>query len=60
VLTLDDAANAPARVLLILIGGRTYRVQQVPGTEQAPIQWCLTRLCPLLDDGPYYACRLVD
>ena len=30
------------------------------GTALAPVQWCLTRLDPPLDDGPYYACRLRD
>jgi hypothetical protein len=50
----------PAPVILVPIGGRTYRVQRVAGTVLAPIQWRLTRLHPPLEDGPYYACRLHD
>jgi hypothetical protein len=61
----DRAAPRPecgpsAPVTLIPIGGRTYRVQGVEGTPLAPVQWRLTRLCPPLDDGPYFACRLQD
>ncbi len=44
---------------LILIGGKTYGVERVPGTPLAPLQYRLTRLPPL-DDGPYYACQLRD
>ena len=59
----DHAGRCPGRpsaVVLVPIGGRTYRVQRVEGTEPAPIQWRLTRLHPPLEDGPYYACRLRD
>jgi hypothetical protein len=47
-------------VLLILIGGQTYRALRVAGTPLAPLLWRITRLHPPLDDGPYYACRLHD
>jgi hypothetical protein len=50
----------PSPLILIPIGGRTYRVQRVEGTALAPIQWRLTRLHPPLENGPYYACRLHD
>ena len=60
VLTLGEPANGSSRVLLVLIAGQTYRVQQVAGTELAPIQWRVTRLHPPLEDGPYYVCRLAD
>ena len=50
----------PLPVVLVPIGGRTYRVQRIEGTALAPIQWRLTRLHPPLEDGPYYACRLHD
>jgi len=60
VLTLGEPANGRLRVLLVLIAGQTYRAQQVTGTEQAPIQWRLSRLHPPLDNGPYYVCRLAD
>jgi hypothetical protein len=53
----DDRGTA---VILIPIGGRTYRVQWVGGTALAPVRWRLTRLNPPLEDGPYYACRLHD
>ena len=46
--------------MLIVIGGRTYCLQRVAGTELAPVQWRLTRPHPPLEDGPYYACRLAD
>jgi hypothetical protein len=59
-LALDDSANGPPRVVLILIGGKTYRPQKVAGTELAPVQWKLTRLRPPLENGPYYVCRLAD
>jgi hypothetical protein len=51
---------ATAPVLLLLIGGRTYRALRVAGTPLAPLLWRLSRLNPPLDDGPYYACRLHD
>ena len=60
VLTLGEPMNGTALVQLVLIGGQTYRVQQVTGTEQAPIQWRLTRLRPPLENGPYYVCRLAN
>jgi hypothetical protein len=60
ILTLDSHANGSPCVVLVLIEGKTYRAQQVPGTELAPIQWRLTRLHPPLEDGPYYVCRLAN
>jgi hypothetical protein len=57
---VEPAPGRPAPLVLVPIGGRTYRVQRVEGTSLAPIQWRLTRLHPPLDDGPYYACRLHD
>jgi hypothetical protein len=64
VLTLGEHARGPQagtpRAVLIVIGGRTYCLQRVAGTELAPVQWRLTRPHPPLDDGPYYACRLAD
>jgi hypothetical protein len=55
-LTLRGAGHAA--VLLVPIGGRSYRAERVEGTVLAPVQWRLTRLHPPLEDGPYYACRL--
>lgn len=46
-------------ITLITIAGRTYRVEQLAGTELAPSLWRLTRL-PLSEDGPYYVARLKD
>jgi hypothetical protein len=60
VLTLGDPEGSPARIELILIGGKTYRIEAVAGTNLAPVQWRLTRLNPPLDAGPYYICRLAD
>ena len=59
-LTVGEPANELERIVLILIGGQTYRPQRVAGTELAPIQWQLTRLIPPLENGPYYVCRLAD
>jgi hypothetical protein len=59
-LTLGEATNEKNPMVLILIGGQTYRPQRVTGTELAPIQWRLTRLNPPLENGPYYVCRLAD
>jgi hypothetical protein len=59
-LALDESTNGQSNVVLILIGGQTYRPQQVAGTELAPVQWRLTRLHPPLENGPYYICRLAD
>jgi hypothetical protein len=59
-LILGEQASGSAPVTLVLIDGKTYRAQQVPGTELAPIQWRLTRLQPPLEDGPYYVCRLAN
>ena len=53
-------SDRSAAVILVPIGGRTYRVQGVEGTALAPVQWRLTRLHPPLENGPYYACRLHD
>jgi hypothetical protein len=60
VLTLGQSARGSPRVVLVSIGGQTYRTEQVVGTEAAPIQWRLTRLLPPLAHGPYYVCRLAD
>jgi hypothetical protein len=59
-LTLGVRAEGAPSVVLILIGGQTYRSQRVQGTELAPIQWRLTRLNPPLENGPYYVCRLAS
>jgi hypothetical protein len=59
-LTVGESRNALDNVVLILIGGQTYRPQRVPGSELAPVQWRLTRLSPPLENGPYYVCRLAD
>src|SRR4051794_39456136 len=56
----NQKPGRPAPVILVPIGGRTYRVERVEGTPLAPIQWRLTRLNPPLENGPYYACRLKD
>jgi hypothetical protein len=56
----DDSPSTSAALVLIPIGGQTYRVQRIAGTDPAPIQWRLTRLHPPLADGPYFACRLDD
>ncbi len=50
----------PTGITLIPISGRTFRVEPIEGTPLAPIQWRLTRLSPILEHGPYYACRLGD
>jgi hypothetical protein len=50
--------SAP-KAVLIAIGGQTYRVERIPGTDLAPSLWRLTRL-PLSNDGPYYVARLRD
>jgi hypothetical protein len=47
-------------VLLVPIGGQTYRAERAEGTALAPRLWRLTRLHPPLENGPYYACRLQD
>jgi hypothetical protein len=59
-LTLSQHTNGSPCVVLVLIEGKTYRAQNVPGTELAPIQWRLTRLHPPLENGPYYLCRLAN
>ncbi len=46
-------------LLTIIIGGRTYAVQNVAGSPLAPVIWRLRRL-PDHEDGPYYVCRLSD
>jgi hypothetical protein len=60
VLTLGDDRRGTPPIILIPIGGRTYRALRVAGTPLAPVQWRLSRLLPPDDDGPYYACRLSD
>src|SRR5262249_51569613 len=59
VLTLGDDAPGGPRAILVPIGGKTYRVERVAGTELAPVLWRVTRPPPL-EDGPYYAARLRD
>lgn len=62
-MTLDHPGGRGGTYVLVAIGGRTYRVQPVAGTEAAPVQWRLTRL---LGEGPdevpgqdpYYVVRL--
>ena len=56
----EPGSGSKAPVLLIPIGGRTYRADRVAGTSIAQRIWRLNRLHPPLDDGPYYACRLGD
>ena len=57
---LGESTSTGSEVVVILIGGRTYRPERVTGTELAPVQWRLTRLRPPLENGPYYICRLAD
>jgi hypothetical protein len=57
--TLTIGETDAPRAVFIPIAGKTYRVEQIPGTELAPIQWRITPL-PRPKDGPYYACRLQD
>jgi hypothetical protein len=57
VLELDLKHHGSARC--VAIGGGTYRVESVPGTDLARVIWRLTRL-PDPDDGPYYVGRLAD
>jgi hypothetical protein len=56
----DPDGRGLPRAVMIVIAGRTYGLQRIPGTELAPVQWRLTRPHPPLEDGPYYACRLAD
>lgn len=58
-LTTGRGRLSEVAATLILIGGKTYNVERVPGTAPAPLQYRLTRLPPT-PDGPYYACRLRD
>jgi hypothetical protein len=60
VLTLSQSTEPHSEVVVILIGGQTYRPQRVNGSELAPIQWRLSRLRPPLENGPYYVCRLAN
>lgn len=58
VLSLGEGDDA--RAVLIVIGGHTYRVEWLKGTEDAPAIRRLTRIPPL-EDGPFYhCCRLAD
>ncbi len=52
------AESAPQAVL-VAIGGQTYRVERIPGSDLAPSLWRLTRL-PVSEDGSYYVARLRD
>lgn len=56
-LTLGDPESP--RAILITVGGRTYRVERIAGSDLAPSLWRMTRL-PLSEDGPYYVARLRD
>lgn len=56
----DPNGRGLPRAVMIVIAGRTYCVERIPGTEPAPVQWRLTRPHPPLENGPYYACRLAD
>ena len=56
-LTLGDPDRP--RAILITVGGRTYRVERIPGSVLAPTIWRMTRL-PVSEDGPYYVARLRD
>ena len=59
VLTLGrDAAGDPLAILIV-VAGRTYRVERLAGTPEAPAIYRLSRL-PARDDGPLYLCRLAD
>ena len=60
VLTLGDDGLGNPIAILIPIDGQTYHVERVAGTPLAPVQWRLRRLHPLLEDGPYYVCRLAE
>jgi hypothetical protein len=57
-LTLGEQAKGSPRVILLLIGGKTYRAQHVTGTELAPVQWRLTRLLSLPARQPLDPVRL--
>lgn len=67
--TLDWALNQPPvrplllngdpRARFLVIAGKTYRADRLPGNDLAPRLVRLHRL-PDHDDGPYHACRLRD
>ena len=59
-LTLGGDDESLPEVVLIPIGGKTYRAEKIAGTVLAPTQWRLSRLSPPLEHGPYYVCRLRD
>lgn len=59
VLTLGRSPDGDPLAILIVVAGKTYRIQRMPGSDDAPRIWRLTRLPPD-DDGPYHACRLAD
>lgn len=59
-ITMLTLGGEGPRVVLVPIGGQTYRVERIRGTDLAPVQWRLTRLSAPLEDGPYYVCRLAD
>jgi hypothetical protein len=59
-LTLGEQTNGGPGVVLILIAGQSYRLEQVVGTELAPVQWRLTRLEFPMENGPYVVCRLAN
>lgn len=46
-------------IRLLVIGGKTYRADRLPGNDLAPRVVRLRRL-PDHDDGPYHVCRLRD
>ncbi|QDV33575.1 hypothetical protein [Tautonia plasticadhaerens] len=59
VLTLGHTPDGTPLAILIVVDGKTYRVQRLPDAPEAPRIWRLTRLPPH-EDGPYHACRLAD
>ncbi len=59
ILSLGEGKAGFPGATLIVIAGKTYRVERIEGTALAPVLWRLTRL-PSLEDGPYYLARLHD
>jgi hypothetical protein len=60
VVRLDPQTPESRRRHLILIQGKTYAVESVPGTPVAPILFRIQRLNPRLEFGPYYLSQLAD
>jgi hypothetical protein len=57
---LPEPSRTDAPVLLIPIGGTTFRAVREAGTLLAPLLWRLVRLHPRPGDEPYFAGRLRD